>query len=190
MWIALQVKPVGENCNSNCIYCYNPKKKADLGIMTTDVLDFLIKTYIEYSPQHLTFSWHGGEPMIAGLPFYEKVVEKIATFGNPGLTSYHMMQTNGTLMTDEFARFFSLNNFSIGVSIDGSEKIHSKHRFLNNGDSTFHATMKAVKILRSNKIEPAVICTVTKKSYRYAKEILRFFVKNKLFELSFSPCVY
>lgn len=69
--------------------------------------------------------------MIAGLHFYKKVVKKIALFGGPKISTYHLMQTNGSLMTDEFAKFFKKNNFYVGVSIDGPEKFHSKQRLLN-----------------------------------------------------------
>lgn len=158
--------------------------------MSDDVLDNLIQKYIKYSPEHLTFCWHGGEPMIAGLPFYKKVVRKIALFGGPKVSTYHLMQTNGSLMTDEFAKFFKKNNFYVGVSIDGPEKFHSKQRFLNNGKSSFPLAMGAVKTLRKNGIEPGIICTITKKNYKHAKEILDFFVTNKLFALSFSPVAY
>lgn len=80
-------------------------------------------------------------------------------------------------MTDEFARFFKKNKFYVGVSIDGPEQFHSKQRFLNNGKSSFPLAMGAVKTLRKNGIEPGIICTITKKNYKNAKDILDFFVK-------------
>lgn len=158
--------------------------------MSDKVLDSFLKKYIEYSPEHLTLCWHGGEPMIAGLSFYQKVVEKIRQFGGSKITTYHLLQTNGSLMTDEFAKFFKDNNFYIGVSIDGPNKLHSKQRMLNNGNSSFSLAMKAIETLRKADIEPGIICTVTKENYRNAKEILDFFVGNELYNLSFSPVAY
>lgn len=189
-WIALHIKPAGENCNLNCIYCYNPKKKSELGVMSDFVLDNLLQKYINYSPEHLTLCWHGGEPMMVGLSFYKKVVKKIVQLGGPKISTYHLLQTNGSLMTDSFAKFFKKSNFYVGISIDGPEKFHSKQRVLHNGKSSFPLAMRAVKILRKNGIEPGIICTVTKKNYKNAKELLDFFVKNKLFGLSFSPVAY
>jgi uncharacterized protein len=189
-WLALQVKPVGDFCNLNCIYCYNSKNIKSRDLMSEEVLDVLLGRYIKYSPKHLTFSWHGGEPLTAGLTFYENLEKKLNKMLNSGQSVFHMMQTNGTLVNTAFAKLFKRNNFKIGVSLDGSEKIHSFHRMFNNNLGSYKQVMRGIKILRENGIEPSIICTVSKKSFGKAREILDFLVKNNFYSLSFSPVSY
>jgi len=189
-WLALQVKPAGELCNSNCTYCYNSRSPEILKIMPQAVLDNLLKKYIKYSPQHLIFSWHGGEPTLAGLTFFKKMQSQLNRLKVPHQTITHMIQTNGTLLNYDFAKFFQQNDFKVSVSLDGPEKVHSLHRQLKNGKNSFSLTMRGIKELKKAGITPAVISTVSQKNYQFAKEILKFFIKQGLYNISFSPVVY
>ncbi len=142
-------KPIGAVCNIDCTYCYYLGKQELLDysskekpIMSDELLDTYIKQYIEgQNTPEIIFSWHGGEPTLLGVEYFKKVMELQKKYCPDYSTISNDLQTNGTLLTDEWCLFFKANAFIVGVSIDGAEALHNHHRTNKAGRGTFNKTM-------------------------------------------------
>lgn len=184
--IGLQIKPVGSFCNIQCKYCYaEPFKHPKCHIMTKEVLTKVLHdlSAIAKTP---VISWHGGEPTVAGVGFFEFAVEVIDSleWNTPVV---NQIQTNATLITSELARLFHENNFQVGISLDGTEQMHNRYRVDKGDNPTFAKVMDGLGILRSEGIYPWVIATVTAKNLSYAQEAFWFFIDNNFTNIRFTP---
>ena len=163
----LMVKPVGSSCNLRCGYCYyldtaevNDKELRPR--MSDEVLEALIRQYIEAGPGPVvSFTWHGGEPVLAGLEFYRTAVKLQAKYLPEGWSCWNSLQTNGTLLDDEWCVFLKENNFDVGLSLDGERWLHDKYRKDAAGNGTFDKVHAAAGLLQSYGIQPDLLCTVT-----------------------------
>jgi len=187
MRTALTVVPqiqVTLDCNSACTYCFQHHSGQVIDLST--VACILEKTVainlrrpLPFSPPSsnaLTVTWHGGEPLLAGLDFFRKVVEIQGRY--PHVSFDNRLQTNGTLMDEELARFFSDNDFSVGFSLDGPEDLHNENRlFKRSAQGTFAATMRGIEIYMriATPHRIPVIAVVTKSSVGREGDIFRFF---------------
>lgn len=135
--ISVLVKPVSADCNLACRYCfYLPKAElypdSPVHRMSPEVLEVLVAQQMRLAAQfpgaQASFCWQGGEPTLAGLDFYRRVVELQQTHGRPGQSVANALQTNGLLIDDEWAAFLAEYNFLVGVSLDGPEAIHDHYR--------------------------------------------------------------
>lgn len=132
------VKPVGGDCNLNCAYCYFIQKMAKTPqgiIMPTNVLRELINQTCAVQKK-VEFIWHGGEPILAGMNFYQQALKFQMPWIDKGAEIYNSIQTNGTLFTDEWLMFLQQNHFSVGLSIDGPEELHDRLRRDKHGRGT------------------------------------------------------
>lgn len=166
----VMAKPVGSRCNMRCRYCYylgkgkysTSKKQVR---MSFALLERLIREAIEASPGPVvSFIWHGGEPTLAGLDFYEKAVQFQHKYLPEGWQAWNNLQTNGLLINEAWCRFLKKNRFDVGVSIDGSEAVHDQNRHDLGGRPTWARTQAAIKLLKSHGIEPDLLCTVNSSS--------------------------
>ncbi len=185
--LTLQIKPVGNYCNLNCTYCYaNPFKENKFHILELELLDEIVKQAFEIT-DNLIISWHGGEPMMAGLKFYQNYMKIVNKYKKNNQKVVNMIQTNATLITEEFAEFFKDNNFIVSVSLDGDEKSHNKNRLINKSLGSFNLVMRGIEILRKNNINPPIIATVSQNTYDDCLKNFQFFVNNGFKEIKFSP---
>ena len=183
----LQIKPAGNNCNLRCKYCYAaPFAKSCIKIMPLDILETAIRKNLAFQGS-VFFSWHGGEPLLAGIDFFKKAVEFIDKYKNSEHIVTNMVQTNATLITPEFARFFKDNGITVSVSIDGPEFLHNLNRVDHAGIGSFSNVMRGVKYLRDVGLQPPVIATITQDSIKYGKEIFDFLVTSGFTDIKFSP---
>jgi uncharacterized protein len=165
-------------CNMACKYCdadiYSHEK------MSFKVLAHLIKKALN-THQNVHFIWHGGEPLLLGINFYQKAVWLQKKCLNSGQLVSNSIQTNGTLLDEKWLHFIDSCGFSIGLSIDGPAVLQNKHRVLQNQDGTFDKVMQAVSLLRCNKKEFGVLAVVTDDTIKFgAKNFFNFFVENGL----------
>ena len=172
------VKPIGSACNFDCCYCYYRDKGEIYGgampRMSDELLETYIKQYIEgVSQNNVTFCWHGGEPLLAGLPFFRKAMELQAKYAG-GKVIENTLQTNGLLLNEEWCSLFKDNNFLVGLSLDGPEDIHDAFRRDCGGFPTFSKVMKAAEMMTSCGVEFNILSTVNARSEGRGVEVYKF----------------
>ena len=172
------VKPIGSACNLDCHYCYYRDKSeiysGNMPRMSEELLETYIKQYIEgASQQNISFCWHGGEPLMAGLPFFEKAMELQKKYAGDKVIE-NTLQTNGILVNDAWCSFFKENNFLIGLSLDGPEDIHDAFRRDCGGAPTFARVMKAVELMKKHGVEFNILATVNARSEERGAEVYKF----------------
>ena len=177
--LAVMAKPVGSRCNMRCAYCYYLEKgqyseSKRQTRMSFDLLEKLIRQTIAASPGPVvSFTWHGGEPTLAGMDFYKKALELERKYLPKGKEVWNNLQTNGLLLNEGWCRFLKENRFDVGLSIDGSEEIHDANRHLVNGEGTFSRVRGAIRRLREAGLEPDLLCTVNEVSQARPLEVYR-----------------
>lgn len=172
------VKPIGSACNLDCHYCYY-LDKSDMyagkePLMSMELMEQYIRQYIEANdvPQ-VTFSWHGGEPLLAGVDYYRRAIE----FQNKYKGSKQIdnnIQTNGTLITQQWCDFLRDNNFLVGISIDGPRDIHDAYRKDKGGEPTFDKIVAAIELMARNNVEYNTLSTINNLSEGRGAEVYRF----------------
>jgi uncharacterized protein len=189
------VKPAGATCNMDCSYCYYLKKKGlypevKTHRMSGNVLEDYIVQHIDASPEPvIRFSWHGGEPTILGLDYFRNITDLQKKHCPPNRQIFNGMQTNGTLLDEDWCRFFSEENFSIGLSLDGPRKIHDLHRLTKGKTSTFDQTMHGYELLRKHAVSVDILCVVNADNVRLPAEVYRFFKRIEASYISLLPLV-
>lgn len=175
-----------DECNFNCLYCDIPKNAHRK--MNNEVLFNLINKAIRSGKRKIIFIWHGGEPLSVGLDFYERAVNFQSDIHKsfPKIQIQNWLHTNGTLLTEDYCRFFAKYHFNVSVSIDGPRKLHNKLRQYKNGKPTFDDVIKGIQLLHHCHFHPGVIAVLGKESLGYAKEIIDFFLYNNIGYVSFN----
>ena len=174
----LLFKPVGSSCNLDCAYCYYLGKEA-LSPHPNRRIDYvlarqIVKDYIQsVDTEEVYFYWHGGEPLLMGLPFYEKVVAWQAEFSN-GKIIRNNLQTNGTLLTDQWGDFMARHAFLVGVSVDGPSFVHDRYRKDRGGSPTLSRVLQGIACLQRTGVKWNTITTVNKASEGHGREVYRF----------------
>lgn len=172
------IKPVGSACNLRCNYCYYLDKELQYGaparVMSDELLEEYTQQYIQANrvPQ-IEFCWHGGEPLMAGLDFFERAMRFQQKYAG-SKTITNTIQTNGTLVTDDWARFFKEHGFLVGLSIDGPEAVHDAHRVDHQGRASFSRVMAGLEKLQRFGVEFNTLSAVSAASEGRGVEIYRF----------------
>jgi uncharacterized protein len=181
-------KPVGAACNLHCSYCYYLEKKSihpkgSRSLMNNKVLENYIIQHIEATTDKIiNFSWHGGEPLLAGLRFFKKVVEFQKKHKPSGSTITNGIQTNGTLLDDEWCSFLAVEKFNVGISMDGPEDLHNIYRRTINDNNTFLNTGRGYELLQMHGVLPEILCVVNSENVKYPLSVYNRF---KLFGTEF-----
>jgi uncharacterized protein len=172
-------KPTGAICNLGCSYCFFLDKEVlyegSRFHMSDEALDRYIRQLIEaHSSPVVTVAWQGGEPTLMGLDFFRRAIETQEKYRRPGMTFENTIQTNGTLLTDEWCEFLKENDFLVGISIDGPEPLHDVHRVTKKGKGTFHKVMRGLRMLQKHEVEYNVLTTVNSVNGDFPLEVYRF----------------
>jgi len=171
------IKVVGDFCNLRCRYCfYHTRDQQTPSIMSDDLLDKFIFQYLNIFRERASFVWHGGEPLLAGIDFFKRIVVLQKKYAKVQFIQNYV-QTNGTLLNDDWASFFKSNNFRVGVSLDGCEQSHDKFRKKYQGDGSFNLVMKGVDILLRHGIRPGFIQTLPKANLSQIRKDFNFFAQ-------------
>jgi len=175
----LLAKPTGAICNLDCAYCFFLDKEVfypgSKFRMSDDVLEQYIRQLIEaHQTDHVNIAWQGGEPTLMGLDFYRRVMALAEKYRRPGMRFMHTMQTNGTLLNDEWAAFFKEHNFLMGISLDGPRELHDVYRVDKGGQPTFDRVMRGLRLLQKYGVEYNVLTTVNRVNADYPLEVYRF----------------
>lgn len=186
----MMFKPIGPVCNLACCYCYYLDKsrfcQGDT-VMSLVLLEKIIKEYIEINDsEQIVFDWHGGEPLLLGLVYFRKIVEFQNKYkGNKHI--YNTIQTNATLINDDYATFFKENNFLVGVSIDGPQDIHDNFRNDKCGDPTFLKVMRGIELLHRYAVDFNTLTTINKASEGRGLEVYQFLKSIGSHYMQFMP---
>lgn len=201
--ITVLVKPASAACNLQCSYCFYletacNRQQGNRGIMGQEVMEALIATTMDFAAGGtVTYLFQGGEPLLAGLDFFKEFVELVQqqqqrqeqrnTF--PASQACYMVQTNGTLITQDFCQFFVEHNFILGVSLDGPPEIHNLYRQYPATQDSHDKVMEAIQRLKSYKIPFSVLSVVTRAWAGKEVEIYRWFQSHQLNQLQFIYCI-
>src|SRR5687767_7739188 len=175
----IMTKPIGPICNLDCKYCFYLEKEElypgrSNWRMPDEVLETYIRQYIEsQNVPEVSFAWQGGEPTLMGLDFFRRVVELQAKYAN-GKKVTNALQTNGTLLDDDWCRFLHEHQFLIGLSIDGPRQYHDKYRVDKQGQPTFDAVMQGLSLLKKHRVEFNTLCVVNRFNSTAPLEIYKF----------------
>ena len=189
----IMAKPVCGVCNLDCAYCYYTSKPRTLYpnvkqfMMSEEILERYTREYLEAMPVQANFGWQGGEPLLAGKAFYRKAVEFQKAFGRDGQQVANAMQTNGTLLDEEWAEFFAQYDFLVGISLDGPPEWHDHFRRDRQGNPTFHRAWAGLELLRDRGVEFNVLVTLNARNAPHAGDIYRYFVNRGVRWLQFIP---
>ncbi len=190
------IKATGPVCNLNCDYCYYLSKSDLLQTnsrwrISDEILEDFIKQYIQQQNAHeVVFSWQGGEPSLLGLDFFKKVVGLQKKYAPSYVRCENDLQTNGTLLNDEWCEFLRENDFLVGLSIDGPKRLHDTYRTYTNGKGSFDKVFESAKLLNKHHVRFATLTVVNDLNAKHPLDVYRFLrdkVKSK--QMQFIPIV-
>jgi uncharacterized protein len=188
-------KPAGSACNLDCCYCYYLKKEhlfpgTKSFRMPDDILEEYIVQHIEASPSPvISFSWHGGEPTILGLEYFRKIVALQRKHQPAHQRITNGMQTNGTLLDEDWCRFLAAEGFAVGISLDGPQEMHDRYRVTKGQQPTHKQAMCGYHLLRQHQIPCTILCVVHAQNVQYPTQVYRFFKEIKGRSVEFLPLV-
>ncbi len=177
--VHILAKPTGAICNLACSYCFFLDKEllyeGDQFRMSDELLDNYIRSLVEaHSSPNVAVAWQGGEPTLMGLDFFRRVMELEEKYRKPGMTYANTVQTNGTLLTDEWCEFFAKNDYLIGISIDGPRELHDAYRVNKRGEGSFDKVMRGLRLLQKHGVEYNILTTVNRINGDYPVEVYKF----------------
>ena len=187
-------KPIGSNCNLKCTYCYYDEKKnlftsGDGNRMSDTLLERFIRQYINVQQVDvINFVWQGGEPLLLGLNYFKRIVELQQKHIN-GKRIENCIQTNGTLLNDDWVRFLKHHQFLVGISIDGAEHVHDHYRLFKDGSGSFVDVMKGIELLQKYQVEFNTLSVVNCYNSQFAEETYQFLTSIGSLYLQFIPVV-
>jgi len=173
-------KPTGPICNLDCEYCFFLSKEAlypgDRFRMADELLDTYVRQVIEsQSAPEVTIAWQGGEPTLMGVAFFRRAVALAEGYKRPDQSIQHTIQTNGTLLTDEWCELLHEHNFLVGLSVDGPRELHDTYRVDKKGGPSFDKVMRGHQLLVAHEVEYNILCTVNAANQHRPLDVYRFF---------------
>ena len=190
----VMLKPAGAHCNLACKYCYyleknNLYQNTPRHLMSDEMLEQFTREYIEAQtmPQVL-FTWHGGEPLMRSIDFYKKALALQKKYAH-GKQIDNVIQTNGTLLTDEWCEFFAQNHWLVGISIDGPQEYHDHYRVTPAGKPSWEKVMQGIQLLKKHRVEWNAMAVVNAYNAEHPLEFYHFFRDNGCQYLQFTPIV-
>jgi uncharacterized protein len=190
---SLLIKPASAICNLDCLYCFyldrdlDPYADLPQRRMPIDTLERLVDSWMFYSYPQSTFAFQGGEPTLAGLPFFEKLVEFQKKYGRDGQSVSNALQTNGVLVDDNFAQLFREYNWLIGLSLDGPEEINDKYRYNKEGHGTFKWVMRGMEAMKKHNVDFNILCVLNDANVEKPRELYRFYKSLGVDNIQYIP---
>lgn len=186
-------KTVSEDCNLACDYCYyspcKGKPGAKINRIDSALLEKFIGEFMQRANGHVSFAWQGGEPLLAGKDFFREVVHLQAKHAVPPVNISNALQTNGTLLDEEWAYFFKRYSFLLGVSLDGPQQIHDSRRITGSGQGSFTKVMKGIKHLRTADVDFNILTVIHEDNVTEARTLMEFYQREGFHYVQFIPCM-
>lgn len=193
--ISVLMKPASSLCNLRCKYCFyanvsSLREVRSFGRMKSEVASKMIENiFVDLEDgDQLTLAFQGGEPTLAGLGYFEKIVSLVAE-QKKAVTVHYSLQTNGTLINDSWCRFLKQHDFLVGLSIDGNPLYHDLNRLDTKGRGTFHKVLLTKRMFDAYGIAYNVLCVLTNPLAKEAKKVFRFLKDEKIDYVQFIPCL-
>jgi len=173
-------KPTGPICNLDCEYCFFLSKEVlypgDRFRMVDETLETYVRQLLEsHRTPEVTVAWQGGEPTMMGLDFFRRSVELVDQYRRPDQRITYTIQTNGTLIDDDWAAFFKEHDFLVGLSVDGPKPLHDAYRVDARGLGSFDRVMRGYEALKARDVDVNVLCTVHARNQDHPLDVYRFF---------------
>ncbi|MDR1757015.1 MAG: anaerobic sulfatase-maturation protein [Culturomica sp.] len=190
----VMLKPAGAACNLGCTYCYYLEKKklypeVETPVMSEEVLEKFTEQYLcAQTMDQVLFTWHGGETLLRNKNFYLKALELQKKYGGRRQID-NVIQTNGTLLTDDWCRFFKEHHFLVGVSVDGPGHCHDVYRKTKQGRPSFSGVMKGITLLKKYGVAFNVMGAINDYNVDYPLEFYHFFKQMDCRYIQFAPVV-
>jgi uncharacterized protein len=190
---SLLIKPASAVCNLDCSYCFyldrqaDPYKSLPARRMTSETLERLVDSYLFYSYPQSTFAFQGGEPTLAGLPFFEKLVDLQERHGRSGQSVSNALQTNGILLDKSWCDMFRAYQWLLGISLDGPEEVNDLYRFNKEGRGTWKRVMQTIELLQKEKVEFNILCVVSQANVSRPRELYKFYRGLGIDNLQYIP---
>ena len=190
----VMLKPAGAHCNLACKYCYYLEKSklyatSQRHLMTDEMLERFTQEYIEAQTMgHVLFTWHGGEPLMRSIDFYKKALTLQQKYAR-GRHIDNVIQTNGTLLTDEWCEFFAQNHWLVGISINGPQQYHDHYRQTSAGKPSWERVMHGIRLLNKHHVEWNAMAVVNAYNADHPLEFYHFFKEHGCQYLQFTPIV-
>ncbi len=181
--MSVLIKPASGNCNMKCDYCFycdeqNKRSIPSFGIMSDHTLKNVMRKTILHSEGFCSIAFQGGEPTLAGIDFFRKVIEYGKHYNRKHIRVEYALQTNGLNINEEWCRFFKENHFLIGLSVDGTQDIHDKYRHTKSGNTTYEQIIKAAGLLNKYGVDYNVLTVVHREVAGRIDEIYDFYKNN------------
>jgi len=189
------VKPIGSICNLDCHYCYYLKKEhlypeGESFRMPHETLEEYIVQHIDACPETvIRFSWHGGEPTVLGLDYFREIVALQRKHEPPDRRIANGIQTNGTLLDEDWCRFLATEGFAVGLSLDGTREMHDRYRVTKDQEPTHEQAMRGYKLLQKHRVYTDVLCVVNAHNVQFPLRVYRFFKRINAQYITFLPMV-
>ncbi|MHB1010439.1 MAG: anaerobic sulfatase maturase [Propionibacteriaceae bacterium] len=173
-------KPTGAACNLDCSYCFFLSKEVLWGEsdqrMTHETLRTYLSGYLAAQPDGpVTVAWQGGEPTLRGLGFFREAVRLTDELARPGQVVEHAIQTNGTLLDDEWGEFLAESKFLVGLSIDGPKDLHDVYRVNKAGRGTYDQVVRGWEVLQRHGVDTNILCTVNAANAEHPLRVYQHF---------------
>lgn len=193
MPLSIMVKPASSACNLRCEYCFytavaKKREVFDKGMLSLETSEKMISSAFECSKDFVGFVFQGGEPLIRGIDFYREFVSFVKKYNTSTAEVSFAVQTNGTLLNDEWCEFFGENNFLVGVSLDGNEE-QNKYRVYPDGSASFSDIMGGIELLKKHNVQFNVLSVLTKNLANTFRDSYKFFKSMGLSYLQYIPCL-
>ena len=188
-------KPIGSICNLGCHYCYYLGKeelypKGESPRMPEDILEEYIAQHTEASAGPvISFSWHGGEPLLSGLDYFRKIVALQRKHQPASQQIRNAIQTNGTLLDEDWCRFLAAEGFAVGLSLDGPKEMHDRYRVTKGQEPTYEQAIRGYRLLQQHRIPFDILCVVHAQNVQHPTEVYRFFKQIGAHYVGFLPLV-
>ncbi|MHC4483304.1 MAG: anaerobic sulfatase maturase [Planctomycetota bacterium] len=189
----LLIKPSGSDCNLDCKYCFYKSRAPEVGQgkqrMSDEVLEKLVRDYMNLRFPESGFAWQGGEPTLMGLDFYQKAVELQKKHGASGQMVSNALQTNAILLNDQWCRFLHENKFLVGISIDGPKELNDYYRVDHSGSGTYDKVIRAIENCKECDVEFNILVLLNHRNADYPDELFDFLIDLGTRYLQLIPCV-
>lgn len=190
--VTVMIKPTSALCNLRCKYCFyadvaEHRSVPFYGMMSGQTAEALVRGVFGYADRAVSFVFQGGEPTLAGLPFFRRFGELVSRYNTRGLPVHYSLQTNGTVLDGEWAEFLRENRYLVGLSMDGTREIHDSLRVDAEGRGTYAAVARAADLLRTHGVDFNILCVVNNFIARYPRRVFEALKKYRY--LQFIPCI-